>query len=64
MPKPLQVSTRIPNREASLASEPLHRLFPLRQEVQQEKPWPTSNRLPDTCEVLEKLELGSFLSQA
>ena len=60
MPEPLQVSARIPDREASLASEPVHSLFALSQKVQQEGPRLASRRPSDPGEVLEKLELGSF----
>ena len=60
LPEPLQVSARIPYRETGLTGEPFHRLFPLRQKVQQEKPRSTPNGFPDAREVLEQLQLGSF----
>ena len=59
LPQSLQVSARIAYGEPGLTSEHLHRLFPLRQQVQQEEPRPTPDGPPDICEVLEQFQLGS-----
>ena len=47
VPQPLQMGARIAYREPGLTSEHFHRLFPLRQQIQQEEPRPTPDGPPD-----------------